>query len=374
MNITIDATTLLLRSAGVKTYLHYWLASLISESGAYGDTIATYPPSLTVPATIDHESSTATRGAWLRLALIHFCNIRGNPALKLLLARADLFHASQHVARLPRSLRGTKTTATIFDLSCWTASQYHTPANITATRRYADGVLKRCDGLIAISEHTRKDAIDILNIPAERISVIYPGVADSYFDATLPDAARVRAKYLLEKPYLLFVGCIEPRKNIPSLVSAYLQMPEPVRRDVDLIVAGPFGWASEDVRGMLQSSGAGVRYLGYVAEHDLPGLFRGAAALVYPSYYEGFGLPAAQAMAAGIPVIASAGSSLTEVVGDAGYLVDPASVDELREAMLRLITSAEAGPELGRRGKIRASKFRWRDCGRKSFDFFHTVA
>lgn len=374
MNITIDATTLLLRSAGVKTYMHYWLASLISASGTYGDTIATYPPFMTVPATIDHESSAATRGAWLRLALVYFCNVGGNPALRLLLARTELFHASQHVARLPRSPRGTKTTATIFDLSCWTAAQYHTPANISATRRYAEEVLKRCDGLIAISEHTRQDAIDILNIPAERISVIYPGVADSYFDATLPDAARVRAEYRLEKPYFLFVGCIEPRKNIPNLVCAYLGMPEPVRRNVDLIIAGPFGWASEDVRSMLQSSGVGVRYLGYVGEQDLPGLFRGAAALVYPSYYEGFGLPPAQAMAAGIPVIASAGSSLTEVVGDAGYLVDPASQDELREAMLRLITSAEAGQELGRRGKIRASKFRWQDCGRKSFDFFHSVA
>ena len=116
--------------------------------------------------------------------------------------------------------------------------------------------------------------------------------------------------------------------------------------------------------------GGGVRYLGYVPEGDLPGLYGGAAALVYPSYYEGFGLPAAQAMAAGVPVIASNRSCLPEVVGDAGLLVDPASVEELSEAMERVLTRPELARELAAAGRARAARFHWARCAEESLRVF----
>jgi alpha-1,3-rhamnosyl/mannosyltransferase len=372
MRIVIDAITLLLRGAGVKNYLHYWLLSLLEAAPERGDTITTYPPAMRASSALDHQRPLAgPLGALLRLQMVHFVNLRGNPALNLFLFGADVFHCSQHTANLPWN---RKTTATVFDLSCWTTPENHTPENIAATRRYGERILKACDGLIAISAHARQDAIEILRIPQERIRVIYPGVAEPFFRVTPRQTEEIRAKYGLDAPYILFVGCIEPRKNVPNLIRAYQQLPASIRRDVHLVLAGPFGWASEELRTMLTSTSDTVRYLGYVPEPDLPGLFRGATTLVYPSYYEGFGLPVAQAMATGIPVIASDRACLPEVVGDAGLCINPDSVDELSAAMHRILTSLEFAEALASRGKTRARKFHWSTSAAESLDFFHEVA
>jgi alpha-1,3-rhamnosyl/mannosyltransferase len=368
MNVTVDATSLLLPGAGIKTYLHYWLSALMKAASEGGDIVRTYPPSITAEHLPDH--GTASRSA-LRLLMVNFCNIPKNPVLRLMLGAADVFHASQHLANMPRS---RDVTATVFDFSCWTMPQVHTPANVVATKRYGENILKASTGLIAISAHARQDAMEILGIPGERIRVIYPGVAEIFFSVTGEQTANVRTKYDLHAPYMLFVGCIEPRKNVPRLIQAYLNLPEAVRREVQLIIAGPLGWESQETYRMLSSSGEQVRYLGYVAEQDLPGLLGGAIALVYPSHYEGFGLPVAQAMAAGRPVITSNRSSLPEVAGAGGLLVDPDCPDQLTDAMLRLATDSQLATDLATRGRERASLFRWPASARKSLDFFHEIA
>lgn len=371
MRIVIDGTSLLLPGAGVRTYMHYWLLSLSEDSVKRHDRLSVYPLGVPLSPSIDHERSVSGRlTTKFRLALVPFLNIRWNPAIEMALIGADVFHCSQHTVNLPRFRR---VTATVFDLSCWTTPENHTEANITATRRYAERILKVADGLIAISEHARNDAIDILRIPGERIRVIYPGVAEPFFQVTAEQIHQSRQKLHLDSPYMLFVGCIEPRKNISNIVSAYLQLPESLRKDVRLIIAGPFGWEREEVREMLLHSGDGIRYLGYVPEADLPGLVGGAVALVYPSFYEGFGLPAAQAMAAGIPVIGSDRSCIPEVVGGGGILVNPHAVEALRDAMERICTSTELCQTLGRRGRARALQFRWSTCGAQSLQFFHDV-
>jgi len=371
MKIVIDATTLLLRSAGVKTHLYYWLCALRQVCRNRGDVVSTYPPGISLNE-LDHEKTGigSSLAARLRLDVVGLANIRGNPAINLLLPGADLFHCSQHTSNLPWNKRNT---ATIFDLSCWRTPQFHTPENSAATKRYGERILKRCDGLIANSEHARRDAEEILGIAEDRIRVIYPGVAEPFFTTTSEQGAAAREKYGLRAPYVLFVGCIEPRKNVPNLVRAYLRLPAGTQQDSELVIAGPFGWASDEVRGMLTSRGRSVRYLGYVPEGDLPGLTRAAAALAYPSYYEGFGLPAAQAMACGTPVIASNSSCLPEVIGDAGLLVDPDSVEELSAAMNRVLTDSELAQKLAGLGRARAAAFHWRDHAAQSLDYFHEV-
>jgi glycosyltransferase involved in cell wall biosynthesis len=369
MVITIDATSLLLPSAGVKNYVHYWLRSLAAAASLRGDVVKTYPPGLKATGIINHRASRLSKGAsLLSLVTAYLANDRHSPLLELLLSGADLFHCSQHVTRLPQRPRNT---ATIFDLSCWTRPEYHTAQNIYATRRYADQILKRCDRLIAISTHTRQDAFDILGIPLDRICVIHPGVPQVFFDATTSQAERVRAQYRLPPSYLLFVGCIEPRKNVRGLIRAYQELPEGLRHETPLVIAGPFGWEKKDLRSLLAKPH--ILYLGYVPESELPGLFRGAAALVYPSFYEGFGLPVAQAMAAGIPVITSNCSSLPEVVGDAGLTVDPNSTTELAGAMHRILTCPEVARDLGTRAQSRAGAYRWTTAAGASLDFFHDV-
>ena len=371
MKIVIDATSLLLPSAGVRNYVQYWLLSLLELSSAK-ERITTHPFGVPVPLKLDHEHSVAgsftTR---LRLDLVTFLNIRGNPAIDLAVLGADLFHASQHAKTVPRL---PKVTATVFDFSCWVTPQFHKAANIAATRMYGESVLRSADGLIAISEHARRDAIEVLGVPGERIRVVYPGVAEAFFSVTRELSRQTMAKYRLDGPYLLFVGCIEPRKNVRAIVQAYERLSDSLRREVRLILAGPFGWEGDELRNMLARERPNVRYLGYVPEVDLPGLVGGATALVYPSFYEGFGLPAAQAMAAAVPVIASNRSCLPEVVGDGGVLVNPDSVEEISTAMDVLCTQPDVAERLGRCGRTRALKFRWPVCAAASMEFFRDVA
>jgi glycosyltransferase involved in cell wall biosynthesis len=357
MIISIDATTLLL--------------PLAAEAPAQGDTIWTYPLRVPVQETVDHERSSASRIATqLRLRLVQFCNVGANPIANLILTGSDRFHASQHIRNLPK---GRTASATIFDLSCWTTPQYHTEQNMVATRQHGERVWKHCAGLIAISGHARRDAMEVLQIPGERIRVIYPGIAERFFSVTPEETARARRKYSLTSPYILYVGCIEPRKNIRGLISAYKGTSSAFQRDIKLVIAGPLGWERGDIHALLTGDPDHIVYLSYVPETDLPGLFGGATAFVYPSYYEGFGLPVAQAMACGAPVICSNRGSLPEIVQDAGIYVDPDSPEQLSAALEQVAGSSESSRVLAGRGKARAAEFRWDRCAVESLRFFHDL-
>ncbi len=203
--------------------------------------------------------------------------------------------------------------------------------------------------------------------------MIYPGVPEAFFEPPQADIDRVRRTYTLEKPYLLFVGCIEPRKNLERVLDAWDSLAE-ARADYELVVAGPLGWSSERMGARLRQPGAGVRYLGYVPEEDLPALMAGAAVLLYPSHYEGFGFPVVEAMAAGTPVVTSNGSSLAEISGGAALLVDPRSTGEIAEAARQVLFAPGVAARLRARGLERAQQFQWSECARKSLQFFRQVA
>jgi alpha-1,3-rhamnosyl/mannosyltransferase len=288
------------------------------------------------------------------------------PVLDWLTHGADVFHASVLTRHAPKRQR---LTATIYDLTCILMPELHPKANLEAERNF--GVTtRRADGLIAISEATRRDAIRVLGFSPEKIHVIYPGVPHAYF---APDASRVdaaRKQYRLGRPYVLFVGTIEPRKNIDLLLDAFESLPTTLREHYELVIAGPPGWASGRTLARLRH----VRYLGYVPEAWMPGLTAGAAIFAYPSLYEGFGFPVAQAMAAGAPVITSNVSSMPEIAGDAALLVDPRSQSELHHALSRLMTSDGLREALVAAGRKRAECFHWEECANKSLAFFERVA
>lgn len=361
MKIAIDATPLLLRSAGVKTVLYHWIRALREE--ARGDEILIYPP-MGNPGALLHDGSVAGRMAtWLGMAMA-VANQRGAVPFPDWLARgADIFHCTNQVRTPPRRIPFT---ATLHDLTCWKMPGLHSEANVRADREFAERVLKRAAGIIAVSETTRRDAIEILGIAPERIRTIYNGVAEAYFNAPAPPPR--------PKPYALCVGTIEPRKNVDRLLDAWALLPADVRSSHDLLLAGGPGWRCESTLTRLASPPPGVQWLGYFPEPLMPELIRGAALLVYPSLYEGFGLPVAQAMACGTACVASNVGSLPEIAGDAAILVNPESPEEISRAILRLIEQPEERARLAAAGRARAERlFRWRRAARESLGFFHEI-
>jgi len=368
MRLAIDAMPLLVRSAGVKNHLYHWIAHL-RRSAAPDVSIGLFPW-LGEPGPLNHETSQAgPLRTWLSLALFHFFNLPGNPTLDWF-ERADVFHCS----RLGNPPRRPRLTATLHDLTCWTMPRFHTSANVAAERRMADSVWKRAAGLIAVSANTRDEAVRLLGLDARRIRVIYNGVDERFFAAGEAEAQAARARSRLEKPYVLWVGTIEPRKNLDRALDAWAALPEELRAAFDLVVAGPAGWAAPRTLARLRAAPPGVRYLGYVAESHLPGLTAGAAALFYPSLYEGFGLPVAQAMACGVPVVTSGVSALPEIAGEGALYADPLSLAGLRAALERLLRSAELRRQLGQAGRQRAARYRWDEAARLSLEFFRNLA
>lgn len=356
MRVLIDATSVLLRSAGIKSYTYHWIEHL--RKLALAGEIRAFP-FLNGLGELTHQGSDlGLLATYPRLALLYFVNIPGNPAIDYIAGDADVFHLSNQIRQPPSRMRCT---ATIHDLTCWIMPELHTPGNVRADKNFAERVLSRADRLIAVSESSRADAVRILRLDPSRIDVIHSGVAQAYFDAA-PTPAK--------KPYLLFVGTIEPRKNLDTLLDAWYLVKAGVREEFDLVIAGATGWSSERTVQRLSAGVDDVRYLGYVPEHQVPGLTAGAVAFVYPSLYEGFGFPVAQAMACGVPVITSDNSSLPEVAGPGALFIDPRSATGIASAIEQMLTSPSLQQRLGAAGAAYAQQYRWEVCARKSLEFF----
>lgn len=361
MKIAIDATPLLLRSAGVKTVLYHWIEALQQQAEA--DQIVLYPPGVRLDG-LKHDASVSGHVATYAGMFMAVANQRfGAPFPDWFARGADVFHCTNQVRTPPRRV---PITATVHDLTCWKMPGFHSEANVRADREFAERVLKDAAGIIAVSEATRRDAIEILGLPPERIRTIHNGVSDAYFEARMPPPRR--------KPYALFVGTIEPRKNVDRLLDAWDLLPARVRSEYDLLLAGGAGWRCDATVERLRTARNGIYWLGYYPEPLLPELIRGAALLVYPSLYEGFGLPVAQAMACGTACVTSSVSSLPEIAGDAALYVNPESTEEIRDAVLRLLEHPHERERLGAAGRTRAdAMFRWERAARESLEFFGEV-
>jgi alpha-1,3-rhamnosyl/mannosyltransferase len=364
MRVAIDAVPLLVRSAGVKNYLYYWIDHLRRLAGSA--TIRTFPP-LGDFGPLTHEASIAGPvRTFFGLGALALSNYTPLPVLDWAAGGADIFHATNLVRHPPRRPR---LTSTIHDMTSWMMPELHS----AATRRAdlaAAGLLRRAHRLIAVSESARSDAVRVLGIPPERIAVIYSGIPASFFDIKPAAIAGVRQRYKLHRPFVLALGAIEPRKNIPTLIDAFESLAESLRAEFDLVLAGPMGWADEATRARVRRA----RYLGYIPEADLAPLTAAATVFAYPSLYEGFGFPLVQAMAAGVPVVTSNVSSLPEIAGGAALLVDPRSAGELRAAIEKLLLSPALRADLAARGRLRAAHFTWEKAAAASLKFFQEAA
>ncbi|MCC6176831.1 MAG: glycosyltransferase family 4 protein [Chloroflexi bacterium] len=289
----------------------------------------------------------------------------GRLSLEMTARPPDVLFVPAH--SLPPIVRRASVT-TIHDLGYLYFPDEHPPLVRWLRHQSNRTSARRATRTIAISEATRADLIRHYAIPPRRIAVVHHGVGPAFHPIRDPATlARVRARYSLDEPYVLFVGTLQPRKNLERLLRAF----DRVARDthgVTLALAGGAGWLPERIERALDRMTARnrVRRLGYVEDADLPALLSSALALALPSLYEGFGMPALEAMACGTAVLASSTSSLPEVVADAGVLVDPLDQDAIAEALSRLVHDANLRAELGRRGVARATAFTWDRTARET--------
>jgi glycosyltransferase involved in cell wall biosynthesis len=233
------------------------------------------------------------------------------------------------------------------------------------------------DRIIADSQSTRDDLIELLGIPIERMAVVYPGVESSFRRVEDREAlARVRARYGLPERYLLFVGTIEPRKNVERLIEAY-SIARGERPDAPaLAIVGGRGKNADRVDRAVERFEVSetVVFTDYVDHADLPALYSGADLLVLPSLYEGFGLPILEAMACGVMVVASETTSLPELVGDRGILVDPMRPSRIAAGIVRGLSDAPFRAECIRRGLAFAREMTWERCARRTLAVYEEAA
>ena len=237
---------------------------------------------------------------------------------------------------------------------------------------------QRAAHIITDSEYSRNDILTTYNLPPDRVTTT-PLAASSRFKPVLDHAEieRVKTKYGIDGDYILTVGSIQPRKNMPRLIRAYAYLCREVNLKLmpKLVVAGKRGWLFEDTLDAAENSSVRARiiFTGYVPEVDLPVLYSAAKCFVYPSYFEGFGIPTLEAMRCGTPTITGDRTCFPEVVGDAGLLVNPFDELAIAEGIRQVISDERLHQELRERGLHRASLYDWRNTARKTLEVYEAV-
>ena len=387
MNVCLDLSPVVYQRAGLGTYARHLAEGLLALEGgpaltAFYNGSATYPLPPNLASLPTYTLPLATRPWRLVAALSQQLNV----GLDRWLLDCDLFHATEHL--LPR-LKGPRTVLTVHDLIFLLFPEYHLPLNRWFLNRFMPLFIRRADAIIAISQCTKDDLIRHYGVPSEKVTVIYEGVDSRFHPVTDPDVlGRVRARYGLPEHYILYVGTIEPRKNLTALLEAFVALrkqasnrqPATSNQRLEagswkLVIAGKRGWLYEGFFRRLRELGleGEVILLGFVPDEDLPALYSAAELFVFPSLYEGFGLPVLEAMACGTPVIASNASSLPEVVGEAGILIDPHDVGGLVKAMGRVLMDGGKRREMREKGLQQAARFSWERTAAMTLGVYRSV-
>lgn len=296
--------------------------------------------------------------------------------LKDVLEDLDVLHVSD-VNRFAPGQNGL--VSTVHDLSPMLFPEFHTQRNAVRFKNQMYYLQEHANAIIAVSEHTKHDLINVLEVSDERIHVVH-NAADPRF-RPIHDSNKIKLiahKYgIPETGYILHVGTLEPRKNLARLIEAYAALLDHLGERAPLLVlVGGKGWFYEEVfqRVAQLRLESRVVFTDFVPDEDLPFLFNGALVFVYPSLYEGFGIPVLEAMACGVPVITSNVSALPEVTGDAGILVDPTDTGALTTAMATLLEDAEQRAALREAGLVQATSFSWERAARETLTVYESIA
>ena len=336
-----------------------FLTTLIGESHrpAPADAPAETPPQHKAPAP-------QKRAGRLAPALRQLLEIPYRFAFRLAAGRCQLYHEPNHIpirCAIP-------TVTTIHDLSVIEHPEWHPADRVRWYDREFDAGLRQSCRFIAASEYTKQQMVARLNIAADKIDVTYQAPRPAFTPQPTARSNAARERLHLPAQFFLFVGTLEPRKNVPGLLEAYAHLDLPLRNRFPLVLAGGWGWKMDQLATLIDQFRLRdhVRLVGYLSDPTLAALYSCATALVWPTRYEGFGLPPLEAMACGCPVIVSGVSSLPEVVGDAGILLDPDDTPAWTAAMQHIAEDSVWRANWQQRSLERSATFSWRRCARQT--------
>jgi glycosyltransferase involved in cell wall biosynthesis len=370
MRIAFDGTTLQERRTGVSVYTEALLRHLAPL--AEGDEIVVFSNGPVRTAAPLPASVRVLNGRSLPIRLVW---IQGLAPFAIRSASPDVVHFTTAIA--PISGGRVPTVLTVHDMSMTLHPQMHGPARRFVARPIAEHAIARATAILTPSEHTRRDVLETCHVPADRVHVLPLAAASEFTPMTSTRRLDgLRAAYGLAERFLLHVGTIEPRKNLERLLEAFARVRKGVAADRQLVMAGAPGRRSGDVVRRIHALGLGdaVRLTGYVPFDDLPALFNAAEVVVFPSLYEGFGLPVVEAMACGRPIVASSTSAVGELVGDAAERIDPGSADSIAAGLRRVLEDPDWRCELGARALARARGHSWTATARRTFAIYRQVA
>ncbi|HEY72147.1 MAG TPA: glycosyltransferase family 4 protein [Thermoflexia bacterium] len=366
MVIGIDARIVHYTRGGISNYVSRLLAALAALD-ADADFYVLHSRKDHIPPTPGPNFCpvacwTPAHHRWERWAL-------GVEALRL---RLDLLHSPDFI---PPAFGYRRSVITVHDLNFVHYPQFLTAQSRRYYNRQIEWAVRRADHILADSHATKSDLVSLLDAPPEKITTVHLAADPAFRPLPEAEVRQVVARYNLEPGYLLCVGTLEPRKNVPGLLEAYRSLLDAKITDAPLALVGGKGWLYDDIFERvteLHLTGQ-VRFLHGAPDADLVGLYNGAALLATPSFYEGFGLPALEAMACGAPVIVADRASLPEVVGEAGLLVDPDDPDDIARALARVLTEQPLRARMRERGLAQAARFTWGKAARETLDVYRMV-
>jgi glycosyltransferase involved in cell wall biosynthesis len=370
MRIAFDGTTLTPGRTGVGYYTEHLLQHLAREVVQTGDeliVVSNKPIDTQVPlpahVRVHDGHRFPIRIGWMQL--------RAASALEAL--RPDVAHFTNGMIPFGSPVA---TVVTVHDMSLRLYPNCHPVRRLLLNRPLMHVAIRQASSIVTVSNSARRDLLRLHGVAADRVAVVHEAASPVF--RPIADRARledVRARYRLPRRFVLYVGTIEPRKNLTRLMTAFAAAR---KRGIPhhLVCAGPYGWSSRDLAGRIDRLGIrdAVHFTGYVPFEDLPSIYNLAEFFAFPSLYEGFGLPVVEAMACGIPVLTSNTSSLGEVAGDAAETIDPMSTDAIADGIVRLATDAELRRDRSERGLARARSFSWTQTARDMLAVYHRAA
>ncbi len=366
MRIGIDARIVAYRRGGIASYVAHLLPALaaLDADDAYRVLRSWRDPTRS-------EAGPNMRRATLWTPPHHRLE-RWTLGLEVSRLKLDLLHSTDSI---PPALGARRFVITVHDLNFLYYPQFLTAES---RRYYNDQIawaVERADHILADSEATRGDLNRLLHVPLDKVTTVYLAADPAFRPLPADEVATALASYHLSSGYLLFVGTLEPRKNLPGLLSAYRILLDRGETKKPLVLIGGRGWLYEETFRRVEKLGLAerVRFLEDVADADLPALVNGAALLCMPSFYEGFGLPALEAMACGTPVVVSDRGSLPEVVGEAAIQVDPDEPEAIAEGIARLLRDPALRARLRKAGLRQAARFTWEQTARQPLAVYRSL-